>query len=256
MSYWGNKFITVCKWLGVDYVKKYFPLGGSYWRKHHIDKDSKYDMEYVIDTTYFSNIFIASSSLTTSCMMIYMATDPGKISYAKLNGRILLGALGIYGYMLMLNHYNRILAKRRLTYIKNEEYLTINNNTQQAYIMPINNNNEEFEEFEHPVFQISSHQYISLYAIGFMDYRPLKSPPFKTFDDAIAFIAYIDTLVESTDIVDYWIYLYCHDIKDLYMEYISEMMDMTDSDNDEYKSDNSNSKEYVVTNNDVLSIEI
>ena len=51
MAYWEDKYISLCKLLGFDYFKKYWPINGSYWNNYHIDKNSKYDMKYIITTT-------------------------------------------------------------------------------------------------------------------------------------------------------------------------------------------------------------
>lgn len=64
-----NIFYRFAEFSGVKIFKQYFPVCGSYWNSHHINKNSKKDMQTLIYDSwtilkihYFSAIFIFMSS--------------------------------------------------------------------------------------------------------------------------------------------------------------------------------------------------
>ena len=118
-----DMYIMFCRFLGVNYAKKYIPIVGSYWHKTKlIDKNSISDMESIIDLGHVTNISIISWLLLheTTPIINYVTSkimgDPTEISLYPL---CITGGL-FFGYMLMVNNYNGIMARRRMNQLKSQ----------------------------------------------------------------------------------------------------------------------------------------
>jgi hypothetical protein len=110
-------FKFACEYLlGAKIFKKYWFTGGSIWNKIHIDKNSIYDMENIIDESWsYTKVHLQSlfvETLTyTFCYMYEINKD---VSYLKL--LYLLG--GIHAYAIVIHEYNRMLATDRISYLQ------------------------------------------------------------------------------------------------------------------------------------------
>lgn len=219
MNYWEDKYLFLCRILGANYFKKYWFFGGSYWNKYHIDKNDNVDMLSVIGSTYMYESFIANNLMISSIGFPITQYLLG----LKMNGfrlGIVLGSTCAYAYIIMIQRYNRILAKRRLEEIV-EPYIIVPTTFEED-----NGDDDNTNENNHKIFSVME-TYIgesSMFQITYRIYGWLDLPPFKNFDDAKQFIEYLDGLVGSNEFVDYRIYLYHNDIRKIYLKYASDKL--------------------------------
>lgn len=228
MEYFIDKFKSLCKYTGIDYISK----------KSWEDSDYMYSLA---DLNYIFKISIGSAtfmSLTSGIMNLMYICDIYKyqnISNASKLKKTMFGlqagltALTIYCTSYHL--YNVIKAHKN---IKNkikefEEQQESQLLDQQSYPiidnMPtLENGTDDDNNFGHSIFGVIPYDnnYYKLIFSGHWHIY-LDSPPFKTKEEAIEFANYILELVNSDDMYDYIKYFYINDIKDIYLKYIKEL---------------------------------
>lgn len=249
MSYWEDKYIKLCKFLGVDYVKKY-GVSGSYWHKHHMQKDNLKDLNQVIDE---SNNLINTSALFSLAFFSIELFDNRK--HNKLSFWASAGIVCYLGYGLMVANYNKILAKRQINRIKKEQLNQFQINQmhnqythhigqlhqqhqneihklKQQHQLEIENLLEQMivpksypsqlietnDIHEHEMFNIHYSADEGCFLIGYPN--PL---PFRCKEDALCFIAHINQLVNSENIAEFKKYFEHNDIRSMYHDFISEL---------------------------------
>lgn len=128
-------FVFVCrKLLLISYFKRYWPIGGSYWNKHHIDKNHASDLRQVIsDAQDYTRQHVQQTFglVVVYLAMLYAQDMPRHTNYC------FLAALVMEGYAFAAHHYNRILARQQLLRL---------GETEQTQLM---------SEAEEPIFAIS-----------------------------------------------------------------------------------------------------
>jgi hypothetical protein len=205
--------------IGADYYKKYFPILGSYWRKQHIDKNSDVDMYDTIDFADYSTNVLISSIILSNVMELGLQTLAKYNILQHKQSRYYIPILLCYGYGIMINQYNKILADRQIEHIKkHHESPIIGGLYEELQMSP-------FHLVDHDIFTITPvliHG-TSTYKIYAKPGLWTNFPPFKTVDDATNFIHYIDQLVASNDVYDYEMYLYQHDGKSIYADYLAQI---------------------------------
>jgi hypothetical protein len=102
--------------LGAKYFKRYWPVDGSYWNGSHIDKNCEEDLKCVIrKANEYTRIHVQSL-----CIIFFMfLSGYFLVDSDKFDLRVLLFVLlPMELYAFMIHHYNRILAKNKLSEIK------------------------------------------------------------------------------------------------------------------------------------------
>lgn len=107
-------FIKVAELLGVKFMKKWWPVDGSYWnrlqKKPKLDTSKRWALEYMIHDSYeYTKIHVAGLISETIIFLLIMLTWR---SYRLI--WIYSGLAGIHLYAMMMHQYNRILGRRRL----------------------------------------------------------------------------------------------------------------------------------------------
>lgn len=114
-----NLFIFIAQLLGVRLFKKYWPYNGSFWNYQHINPNNKYDLESVIRNAWeYTRGHV--QLLFTELLIVGISAFSGYMTLQQCRGFLPI-ALIFHGYALMVHHYNRILAGRRLKKIKQTE---------------------------------------------------------------------------------------------------------------------------------------
>lgn len=227
MEYFINKFTSVCKYVGIDY------LSNKSWT-HDTTVYSIYDLNYIFKISIGSATFM---SLTSGILNLMYANDMYKYLNISNASRLRKSLFGLqFGlitlsiYCTSYHLYNTIKAHKYMKKkIKEFEEQQESQILDQSY--PIMNNMPNFEnvtednnDFEYSIFGVLPYDQ-SYYKLIFNGHWHiyLDSPPFKTKEEAIEFANYISELVNSDDMYDYIKYLYINDIKDIYSKYIKEL---------------------------------
>lgn len=105
-------FIITANLLGAKIFKRYWPMGGSFWNKKHINPRRRYDLESVIDESWDYTQQHARAFVTEAIIM-GMAYFTGYFPPGQVIGSIPI-IVTIHGYAMMIHQYNRILANARL----------------------------------------------------------------------------------------------------------------------------------------------
>ena len=109
--------IKIADALEVPLFKKYWPIGGFYWNKNHMDKNSLKDLELLIQRSKKSSEnrkYVVIDHLMVICIL-YLS---GTISF---NGFLatLPFIFIIHGYMFIVYAYNIIKAEERIEFLQN-----------------------------------------------------------------------------------------------------------------------------------------
>ena|SRR5579872_1331257 len=103
VTYVESLFLTIAEWLGVKYFKKYWIVGGSYWRSYHINPKNKNDLLNVIHFTRIHSMNHVIIILFEICWILYTS----KCVYLYY----VLASTTLHSYAFMIQGYNYILAK-------------------------------------------------------------------------------------------------------------------------------------------------
>lgn len=117
MLVWYERlFITSCNLFGMRIFKKYWPVGGSFWKETHIDPKNRFDLENVIKESwqYTQAHVIADSGIIFSIVWLYFLGE--RVNIAAF---LPMFVLEIYAYSA--HTYNRILAREALENLSKED---------------------------------------------------------------------------------------------------------------------------------------
>ncbi len=180
--------------LFVGIFKKYWPVGGSYWNKKHINPNNKYDLEKVIDD---ANEYTRLHANVSFMVLLY-----GLIGYifnsfsyeTKVSfGTFAIGTIYAFG----AQHYNRILARNKLNNIPKE-----------------NNIDKDEDEYDFKNEVVNTKKYLSIqllnnhYYITYtkLQYRVNIDRYFVEKNTALKFVDYIvDNYNEDEFLQEYYI---------------------------------------------------
>jgi len=255
MSYLTDKFVSFCKFIGIDYLSK------KSWKENNIDETNLLDVSSIYNSSDLSISIIAYGSLIMNAVCINelrQATSGSNSNIRKLALGLLVGNTCYYSYKLLMSQYNKIRAIDKIKQIMQDQgphlgippmelsptqfpvspfvhdktityaQFTITP-AQSMYVNGddgmddnIDDNSYNLNDTTHPIFNIATHGFEPqlLYRLHLKHPSEwIDSPPFKTSEEALQFAQYIDELVDSDDIFDYIKYMYTNDIRDIYHEY-------------------------------------
>lgn len=285
MSYFTDKFMSFCRFIGIEYISN------KTWMANGIDESDLYDLQTVTISSDSTISVIAFNSVVMNgfyLKTLYDLTKNSDSNVRKVAMGLLFGGTCFYAYKLTSSFYNKLKAIDKMKKIINDQGLALLPNAVTSAVTPIqispdstngitvgpfvitpaaslyantgdgmddniDDNSYELNDTSHPIFNVVAHGFDPYLIYRLHLKHPsefIDSPPFKTSEDALNFANYIDDLVESEDMFDYIEYLYSTDIKEIYQFYISEDDDIQENNVVvEAEADNE-------ANNEVESIEI
>jgi len=282
MSYLTDKFVSFCKFIGIDYLSR------KSWKDDNVDENDLLTVSDIYGRSDSNIMAVACGSIMMNALCIqtlYQVSRNSDSNVRKLALGLLIGNTCYYSYKLIMSSYNKIRAIDKIkqivqsqgaesvippmelppTQIPVSPYVHDKTITYGQYIFTpapsmyvngddgmddnIDDNSYDLNDTSHPIFNIVVHGFEPhlLYRLHLKHPSEwIDSPPFKTSEEALQFANYIDDLVGSDDIFDYIKYMYTSDIRDIYHEYNLE---------DDSPEENNVALEEI-PNNEVESVEI
>lgn len=105
-------FVWFCRWcLGITYFKTYWPVGGSYWNRAHINRHKRSDLEGVISDAneYTRQHVMQTFFVVLACIATSVSGDVPSYQQWSLALILLTEA-----YAFAAHHYNRVLARHAI----------------------------------------------------------------------------------------------------------------------------------------------
>lgn len=171
-------FIWFCRRvLMMRQFKIYWPIGGSYWNEHHINKKDKSDLEQVIrDANDYTRHHVHQSfGLILMSIAIWVTTEISK-------GHIACFAVALFMecYAFAAHHYNRLLAQDQIQWLSLLEGVEEKKEHSQSF----------FFVSEHSFHLANGETHTFYSVVNRYDYKTM-SPLFMMKKDAIGYQNYL-----------------------------------------------------------------
>jgi hypothetical protein len=213
----SSYFIKACDLLGIRYLKKYWPVGGSYWNRNHIDKENMGDLKRVIyDATDYTRQHIVQFSTTNFIFVGSYITEYFLLGSNNL-ARVVpfLVPYNIYEILAFsLHHYNRLKAKDQIKRLiekdpslKDDDNILTNGCNEKEYI---NGNLKLYYSPFNKSYNLS---------ITKDDSNIMTKYNFSNLEDGIKFIEYIIEYLDPNNYDELCVNYTLHKFKQLYYEF-------------------------------------
>lgn len=136
---------VIAPMLGAHIFKKYWPVKGSYWNKTHIKSDDVFDMNRVIDeANEFIRIHVQCFSL--ECIMVILCYFTGYLEPSKCIAYMPISII-MHWYPIMINHYNRIIAKNKIKGLEQLEQFDTEVSINENHVIHISPKSDGSDEY-------------------------------------------------------------------------------------------------------------
>lgn len=188
-------YLSFCNLLGAKIFKKYWPVGGSYWNENHVSQKSARDMKDIIrDANRYTRVH--ANIICIEIIVMLVGSMSGYMTPQKAFAYVPISIV-IHGYAFLIHHYNRILAKHKLSLLSEEENMLY--------------------DFEYKL-------YINKVKMGFRlmySYNQL-SPTMKTKEECEEFKTFVEKTF-SGSFLELEEYLFMNDCNSLYRDFYNSM---------------------------------
>lgn len=210
-------FIKICEMLGIKYLKKYWPVRGSWWNKNRMNKNSISDLDSVIhEANEFTRQHLVQFSATN--FIFFSTYITGKLFFSEsLNFSALYATIipyNIYeGMAFCLHHYNRTKA------INQKKYLVENNIDESTSL-------EKVEEITIENFVIKKCMFSNSYDLNIIydNYHYRTGMRFFDFNEGKKFILYLSEHLDVKDPKKLIIMNDCSILKKYYRNYYNSLL--------------------------------